>query len=310
MKHRVRLHGKKPKEKSPRRVAKAAPKRLTESDVVKAVRHGAWPTVTAGLQTGIDPNHVFIHGDPLIMAVAALAPVKVVEAVLRANADPNAANRNGETALFAASDPKIVTALLQAGADPKRTARFGGTSLHVHAHAGHAQAMRALIDAGAEVDAVNDEGQTPLLLAIPQAHLPVVELLLARGANPNHGDRHGEMPLHKIVWHRSQAAQRMAEMLISAGANLESRSPENERTPLMLAATPEMARLLLDAGANVNAQTSEGLTALLRAVCDGEVAIARELLRAKADPTPRIGSKTAAEIAAQSRSKALRDLFR
>ncbi len=310
MKHRVRLHGKKPKEKSQRRVAKVTPKRLTESDIAKAVRHGAWPTGTAGLLAGIDPNQVFIHGDPLLMAVAALAPVKVVEAVLRANADPNATNRNGETALFVASDPMVVTALLQAGADPKRTARFGGTPLHFHAHAGHAQAMRALIDAGAIVDATNDEGQTPLLLAIPQAHLPVVELLLARGANPNFGDRYGELPLHKIVWHRSQAAQRMAEMLISAGANLESRAPHNEHTPLMLAATAEMARLLLDAGANVNAQTSEGLTALIRAVRDGELAIARELLRAKADLAPRLDGKTAAEIAAQSSSKALRDLFR
>jgi ankyrin len=316
MKHRVRLHGKKPKS-SLKRVRKVARRKLTAEDLVKAMRHRAWPTVKQALEDRVSPEGISIQGDPLIMAAVSIAPVRIVAALLKAGANPSAVNRKRETALFHATDPEVVKRLLQAGADPNAAAKNGATPLHVFAREGRASAMLPLLESGAALEAVDDEGRTPLMLAVENARLEETERLLARGANVAVISRRGEGLLHIAARQRSKAAVAVLERLIAAGADVGQRSGEG-LTPLMAARTAEAALLLLDAGANVNAATSTGLTALILAARQADVAVAKVLLAAKADPKARVSAehpdrhlagKSAAELAMAAKSDDLRSLF-
>lgn len=320
MKHRVRIHGKKPKTRSPRRQAKkpAPEKKFTSADVVKGVRHRAWPAVLEALAGGVHPEGIHIHGDPLILAVAAIGPVRVVQAVLKAGADPNAENPQRKTPLFVARDPAVARKLLEAGADPNHVSRHGATALHDLAAHGHDKALQVLLEAGAHVDPRDDEGRTPLMLAVEHLRLPAVQVLLDHRADPNVRDREGNTLLHQVVRQRSKAALALVQMLLAAGAEPDARTREHF-TPLLLAATDAAARLLVEAGADVNAATRNHVTPLVLAIHRGDVATARLLIHAKARPDIRVAAdypqnelagRTARELAAASSHRALRDLFR
>lgn len=318
MKHRVRIHGKKPKEKAARRQPKVVRKALTISDMVKAVRHRAWPTVMQALADGVHPDGVNIHGDPLIMAVAAIAPTRVVEAVLKAGADPDAINRKGETALFYTTDPRVTELLCAKGANVHHRSKGGQTALHVLADAGQTQALKAMIAAGANVNERDDAGRTPLVRAILQLRLAAVEELLALQADVKVLTKEGHTQLHVAAAQRSKSAVTIVELLLRAGADPNARTPD-ELTPLMLVATPEATERLLAAGADVNAMTSQHATALAYAVLRDEPVIARLLLNAKADakiriaadhPNQQLAGKTAREIGLESASSEVRRLFK
>lgn len=301
MKHRVRLHGKKPKEKNSRRQPKVVRKPLTLADMVKAVRHRAWPNVMQALADGVHPD-VNLFGDPLVMAVAAIAPERVVAAVLKAGADPNATNRKGQTALFHATDPRVTALLCSKGADVRHRAKGGHTALHVLADAGQAEAIKAVLAAGADVDSLDDAARTPLVRAIAELRLATIEVLLAAQADANFRTKDGLTLLHNIVGQRSKSAVSVVEMLLRAGADPNA-CTANGATPLMLVATVDAAELLLSAGADANAATPQGVTPLLQAVQRQDIALVQLLLRAKANPT------TARAVALKSPNSELRRLF-
>lgn len=219
MKHRVRIHGKKPKEKAARRQPKVMRKPLTIADMVKAVRHRAWPNVMQALADGVRPDGVNIMGDPLVMAVSAIAPVRVVEAILKAGADPNAVNRRGETALFHATDPRICERLITHGANPQHRAKAGATALHVLADAGQDQAMRVLIAAGAQVDALDDAKRTPLARCVAALRIAAVEVLLAAGAKVDAPLSSGGTLLSHVIGQKSKSSLAIARLLVRAGAD-------------------------------------------------------------------------------------------
>jgi ankyrin len=263
-------------------VKKAATKKLTEGDVAKAARHGAWPTIARALAEGLNPNSVQIYGQPLLSVVAAEAPLKIVAATLKAGADANAENLRRETSLFFATDPRIVRALLKGGANPNHLSRLGDAPLHVFATAGHAAAIGAMLESGVDVEIRTEDGQTPLALAVQNLRMTAVEVLLSHKANPNVAGKKSDTLLHVACRQRTQSAVKIVNMLITAGADLEARTHEH-LTPLMEAATVEAPEALLRAGANVNAATPLNETGLMRAVYRGDVGLARLLLRAKAE---------------------------
>ena len=80
----------------------------------------------------------------------------------------------------------IVNALLRAGAQANAAYGEGETALMVASRSGSAESVKLLLEAGAEVNAAEKfRGQTALMLAAVENHAPVVKVLLAAGAQPN-----------------------------------------------------------------------------------------------------------------------------
>ena len=124
---------------------------------------------------------------------------EVVEKLLNAGANPNAANSYGYVALHVAAwagHTAIVEALLNAGADPnvvpsealdsEWTLKYcaGMTPLHFAAHGGRAEIIDALLAAGADANAADGTGIAPLHWADKAGHVDAVVSLLTGGATP------------------------------------------------------------------------------------------------------------------------------
>jgi len=149
----------------------------------------------------------------------------------------------------------------------------GTTPLHWAAHDGDVARVDALIRARADVNARNRFGSTPLYEAALEGNTEIIRRLLKAKADPDAANDGG-----------------MTALMIIA------------RTPNV-----EAAQALIKAGANVNAQEpGRGQTALILAAAQGQAAMVRVLMKAKADPELRSKSnlgqrQVSAEPRAQQR---------
>ena len=122
--------------------------------------------------------------------------VQTVQAIIQHGADVNAANNQGQTALwFACIDGQdsFVTILIDTGADPSIADKYGDLCLHAAIHGQcSTESIQKITEHGAHVNAVNNDGATPLSLACSQGQAESVALLLRLGADPNIADADGE----------------------------------------------------------------------------------------------------------------------
>src|SRR5437660_4082651 len=133
----------------------------------------------------------------------------MIELLLKAGADPNAAVGKDETALMTASrtgSVRGVTALLAKGANVNAKESYRGeTALMWAAAENHPEVAKLLIAAGADVNATSTVydfnfrkvasggtnaiyskgGLTPLLFAARQGSVEAAKVLLEAGANPD-----------------------------------------------------------------------------------------------------------------------------
>ncbi|MFJ7901333.1 ankyrin repeat domain-containing protein [Streptomyces sp. NPDC096198] len=118
--------------------------------------------------------------------------------LLRAGADPETADGEGETALYRAAvngAAGIVRLLLQAGADPDRLSSGSDLPLCGAASWGHTEAVRALLAAGAAPDLAEEYGYRALIWAARGGHEADLRALLAAGADPDLPGPDGAPPL-------------------------------------------------------------------------------------------------------------------
>jgi len=100
-------------------------------------------------------------------------------------------------------------------------------AIHVAAHIGNMNRVKALLNQGVPVNTRTDDGWTPLHIAAKNGKLEVVKELLRRGARVNARNHWGYTPLHyAISWGHS----RVAHVLVEAGAKLSYRTEEG-KTP-------------------------------------------------------------------------------
>jgi ankyrin repeat protein len=206
---------------------------------------------------------------------------QAVAKLLRAGADPKAANRYGVTPLSLActnGNGAIVKALLEAGADPNSSLPGGETALMTAARTGKVDAIQALLSRGAAVNAKEPtQGQTALMWAAAEGNVDAVETLIRAGADIHAHLNSGFTPL---LFAAREGRIAVALALIKAGVDVNEAiqsykgpgtrlasgagAPRLGTNALILAtinAHYELAAKLLDAGADPNA-AGPGYTAL------------------------------------------------
>lgn len=126
---------------------------------------------------------------------------------------------------------------------------------------------------------------TPIADAAMRGDVAEIETLIARGADVNAAQGDGMTALH---WAGESGTREMAELLVSAGANLEAVTRIGDLTPLLIAAEAgngPVVDVLLQSGANLKARSSVGgATALHYAARAGSVGAVEALLAHGSDP--------------------------
>lgn len=235
-------------------------------------------------------------------AISTNQPAEKIEALVKAGADVNAANRYGVTPLSLAAangNDRVLTLLVTAGANPTAAdAKLseGRTLLMLASRTGNAAAIRLLIAKGASVNAAETRtGSTALMWAALENHADAVRALVAAGADVNArskvtGYPHtppgvigdaleegysyvGQTVLPRGGWTALTYAARQgaidaARALVDAHADLKAADPDG--TPALTFAIInghyDLATLLVEKGADVNQPDRTGATPLYSAV--------------------------------------------
>ena len=106
----------------------------------------------------------------------------------------NVRGYSGATPLTAAMRKRAtayVNYLLQNGADPNLADKQGDTALMIAARLGHIEGINTMLLGRAAVDAANRQGETALIAAIQNRHGAVVRRLLEAGASTTRTDNAG-----------------------------------------------------------------------------------------------------------------------
>lgn len=261
-----------------------------DTRLIEAVMNGDTEEVKRSLRSGADPNAksrrrdwsalhwAAYHGDATIarllinaeadveecdnekrwMPIHVVRSAEVTRLLLRAGADPDAVDRDGNTPLvYAITRPeknhsaeeilRIVKCLIDAGASVNLKDSGGRTMLHRAVYARLPDVLRTLLEAGADISVVADEIGTPLHYAAALEFDQVVSVLIENGASIDNTDAPlGWTPLHYAVRHESSES---AKRLIEAGADVNI-PDETGTPPISMARNDAIRRLLMDAGAS------------------------------------------------------------
>lgn len=172
----------------------------------------------------------------------------IVEALILAGADLNAAGAQDRTALHKSiryGNIEIARLLIDAGADVDVFDDHGWTPLHVTINRGNGNELATLLlDAGADINARNNNQDTALHTALNYEHEEITRLLINRGADLSAENRFGDTPLFGLV------------------RSFDGRTPDSSLVAKRNAEVLELAKLMIEAGAPVNAVTKRNVSPL------------------------------------------------
>jgi hypothetical protein len=104
-----------------------------------------------------------------------------VQLLLQRGANPNLAGE-GLPVVDAAdrADPRILEAILKAGANPNAMSPNGNTALCRASYNGHKQNVQLLLDHGANPELANRDGKIAMEIAANRGHEEIVMMLLEK----------------------------------------------------------------------------------------------------------------------------------
>ena len=262
--------------------AAQAPEPTPNESLFRALQRADTAEVERLLRNGVTPNAVNADGDSALMVATLFADVNSMEILLRHGADPELANSIGATPLmWAIPDPGKIRLLIDHGADVNaRTSTLQRTPfLIASSYPGSAEVLGLLLAHGADIRATDAGGADALRLAIRSADAEVVRFLVESGIDPNENrvslNRHHlpsidylmsaglKVDENSLVGATNWQDPALIESWVEMGANVNARSANYGKTPLMVAAASELAgpetlKLLLERGADPNAESTEG----------------------------------------------------
>jgi hypothetical protein len=149
-------------------------------------------------------------------------------------------------------DVGAIRDLLAQGANPNAANKFGNTPLHAAVMKESAELVALLLANRADPNYVNTESFGPLSAVAMTGNATILALLLDAGANPDvlHPDDRSRR-MTPLAWAANRDHAEAAKLFIRSGANVNAQCARN-CTPLMYAGTPEMVEILLAHGADPN----------------------------------------------------------
>lgn len=236
------------------------------------------------------------NGMTPIMLAAGQGSYDVVKELLKAGADVNLANVDGQTALDIAADAgydSVSNLLVNHGADIKKSKIFhrlyvrqrtqalgeidagpgsnpsnsytaSWNDLMVSAYENDIAAVRKHLDAGSDIAATAHDGRTPLMIAAQRGNKQVIEMLLEMGANIDATDDKGWTTLMSAV---KDGDHSTVSLLLSHGADVNHSSPDHW-TALAEASQhglTDIMESLLACGADTESRSSHDWTPLMHA---------------------------------------------
>ncbi|MGB3754128.1 MAG: ankyrin repeat domain-containing protein [Parerythrobacter sp.] len=124
---------------------------------------------------------------------------------------------SGETALHIVTqrrDTSWIRFMTQRGANPNIADRNGQTPLMVASALGYVEGVEVLIKAGANVDVADSTGETPLIAAVHRRDLAMMKVLLASGADADRSDNSGRTARDFVAV--MQANDQLADVLAAS----------------------------------------------------------------------------------------------
>ena len=183
-----------------------------------AAEEGHGTIVEALLRAGADPNTS--RGDSresVTMNAARAGRVDVLQRLVAHEADVNVTdgNRDQTALMWAAAEghPEAVRVLAGAGADLEARSSTEMTALMFAIRSGDISAAGVLLDEGADLAAVGADGTTMLALAIINAHWEMGAYLVQRGADPNGNDPVHGRPLQALAFVRRAVNRGLSPIL-------------------------------------------------------------------------------------------------
>ena len=152
-------------------------------------------------------------------------------------------------------DAEAVRLLLSSGADPDSRQVDDATALHWAVYREDVAMAALLIEAGADINSANRLGTSPLFIAAEVGNTELIERLLAASADPNLALHLGETPV--MTASRAGTIEGVL-LLVAAGANVNASENSRQQTALMWAIAQghiDVARVLIDAGADLEARS-------------------------------------------------------
>lgn len=220
-----------------------------------------------------------------LSASSELGDVGIVRELLEAGADPNARDRMGRTPMMNAVKQAhwdVVFCLADHGASLCVVVDSGYTALHYAAVSRKVKIIDGLARrCGFLINRVaHTNKQTPLMVAVKTGNAAGVKRLLSWNAFVNTADDQGRSALHWAVYN---ADVQVIDILISAGADVNSVMWTNHMTPLCLVLSRKTYRAwtvnrLLKAGANSCQCDDLGRTPLWYAARQGHWQVVQYLL--------------------------------
>lgn len=196
-----------------------------ETALLEAVKRGDVETARRLLKAGVHPNGRDYWQDSALLQAVEADHFELVTLLLEQGAEINVTGR-GFTPLGLAvknNNLPMVRLLLRAGADPDRKNDDGNTPLHSAVLMDYADIARALLAAKPDLGIFNREGLTPLAVAAVEGREDMAALLLDAGADIERGHKKGRSPF----WLALERAQRpITILLVRRGALIAPLSPD------------------------------------------------------------------------------------
>ena len=238
------------------------------SDVADAAMRRDAEAVRASIKRGSDVNLPQADGTTALHWAAHWNDVEMAGLLIRAGAHSQAANRDGVTPLFLATE---------------NGSAHGETPLMMASRTGNMEAVAALLEHGAQVNVSESlRGTTALMWAAEQGHASVVRLLVEHGARV---DARSETVTP--IGRRGLGFANSNVIFGASGRAAPQTRTIGGRTALLFAAREgslDCVRELVAAGAGVKEASVDGSSPLLVAVQNGFYDVARFLLEHGAEP--------------------------